>query len=96
MVLLVISKESDNRAKVVGKHYNIDELPQDYIESNIMLNSEPFELPRVEGKITHMYINPVNKETWFEYEDRPLTKDETEIRIQDLEMAIGAILGGAM
>jgi len=41
------------------------------------------------------YINPITKEQWFEYFDRPLTSEEIlQQRLDEHEMAIAAILGG--
>lgn len=61
----------------------VEEVPEPQIAEN----------QRVAGH----FINPTTKEIWYEYEDIPPTTEEIlQQQINDLNMAMAAILGGAM
>ncbi|WDU84192.1 hypothetical protein [Caloramator sp. Dgby_cultured_2] len=67
---------------------------QEELEQEGILIEELPEPQQIEGKIAVLYCNPVTKDVWYEYEDRPLTKEEQlELQIKTLQETILELLG---
>jgi hypothetical protein len=77
---------AENKARVTLIHNRPDMLPADMVAQGL----EVEELPTVDETLTKkeavLYVNPATKETWYEYQDRPLTPEE------QLQADMGTIL----
>ena len=50
------------------------------------------------GKDTVLYLNPVTKELFYEYVDRPLTEAETimQLKSESAQVVLALVMGGLM
>lgn len=100
MKLLYTEQINPNQQRVIGVHnfpygnpeLGIEPIPQEELENGILV--EDFVEPlSSENKITQVYINPLTKEIWAEYLDRPLTLEEklteatNKILVQEKQLA---------
>lgn len=95
MIALFHEPVSEGKDRVTVIHYKPERLTAPRREAAMLIENEA--LPKAEsrpGKSAVLYVNPQNKEPWYEYEDRPLTQEEllTEIS-QKLTTLIDAVKG---
>ena len=79
-VLLQIQSESAERARVYGVHYKPETLSAAQVAAGVLLDKEPAvpaneEIPAYTNPV--LYVNPTTKATWWEYEARDKTQEET-------------------
>ena len=88
--MIYLFENGDNNASVV---YDETTLTNDQKANGIAIESLPIaETP--EGKQAILKCRKSTGEVWYEYVDIPV--DNTEQRIADLEIAMAAIMGGAV
>lgn len=108
MKLIYTSPITETKHRVMGVHYfpygdeglGIEPLSEMEIANNILVEdvAEPLKEPT---KNPIHYINPISKEQWYEYVDRPLTTEEqlqeANKRIDLMQQALDELLlGGAL
>jgi hypothetical protein len=81
-VIILYESETEERARITTIHYMPDDpvhgLPEEVKARGIRVQKEaipPEPVPPI-GKYVIGYINPTNGDIWYEFFDRPLTKDE--------------------
>ena len=88
--MIYLFENDDNNASVV---YDETTLTNDQKANGIAIESLPIaETP--EGKQAILKCRKSTGEVWYEYVDMPV--DNIEQRIADLEIAMAAIMGGAV
>lgn len=88
--MIYVFENDGNNASVV---YDETTLTNDQKANGIAIESLPIaETP--EGKQAILKCRKSTGEVWYEYVDIPV--DNTEQRIADLEIAMAAIMGGAL
>lgn len=88
--MIYLFENDDNNASVV---YDETTLTNGQKANGIAIESLPIaETP--EGKRAVLKCRKATEEVWYEYVDIPV--DNTEQRIADLEIAMAAIMGGAL
>lgn len=106
MALVLAQKIEGNKARVGTVYYlsqyypSSADMPADEnivaIEVATVAEPDAQQVRQLYKGYEH-YIDVVTKEQWFEYFDRMLTPEELkEQRFKDLEIAVAAILGGAL
>jgi len=75
MPIVFYEEETSTRAKVTLIHHQPDLLDEERRAEGIEVESIPKKESR-KGKTGVLYINPENKELWYEYIDRPLNTEE--------------------
>ncbi|OQB15701.1 MAG: hypothetical protein BWY15_00414 [Firmicutes bacterium ADurb.Bin193] len=94
---------SETKVRFKSIHYMpFDEIEglnktQEELEAEgILVESLP-DINAPEGqRICGRFVNPQTKEVWYEYEPLPLTKEEQlQAQIDEISIAMAAILGGA-
>ena len=98
MALVFLDEDQSNRNRVaINRMHFLPEILSDLDKvGGIEVVSVP-ESEYITGKVSQAYINLDTLEIWYEYEYRPLTpEEETRQRIVDLEMAMAALMGGAV
>ena len=89
-MIIYLFENGDNNASVV---YDETTLTTEQRDKGIAIAELPTpETP--EGKQAVLKCRKATCEVWYEYEDIPI--DTTDQRIVDLEIAIAAIMGGAL
>lgn len=85
MIFVRIAEETATKAMVYFQHNFPDDLTEEELADGLLVDSVPEPTPQ-DGKMALLYINPITKELWYEYVDRPLTsEEETKKRITQLE-----------
>jgi hypothetical protein len=92
---------SDSKICINKIIYN-ENLPDELKTGGIYVEKIP-TAQQIPFKAPIMFINPVTRKIYFEYEDRPLTKEELlemrlheqEQAIAELSMIIASLMGGA-
>lgn len=64
---LIISKESEIRAIVVGFHYMPETLSDEDLTNLVLVEELPYEAEKRTGYKSILFVNPTTKETWYEY-----------------------------
>lgn len=78
--------------EVNGLHKTQEELEQ----IGILVDEIPEPQIPTGQQVSGMFVNPETKEVWYEYEDVPLTPEQQmQSQIDDLNMAMAALMGGA-
>jgi len=77
MAIARTEKITDTKHRVISYHSAPETLTEAQKEGSITINSVPIPQQQV-GKSTLLFCNPQTGEVWYEYQDRPLTKEEME------------------
>lgn len=89
-------KISETDHLVDGIHYYPEMLDELELSKGYLIEEPPLEETR-QGYYTQLHYNPQTGELWYEYIEAPPRPEEIrDQRISDLEVAIAAILGGAV
>jgi hypothetical protein len=88
--MIYLFENGDNNASVV---YDETTLTSEQKAKGIAVSELPTE-ETPEGKQAVLKCRKSTSEVWYEYADIPM--DATEQRIADLEIAMAAIMGGAI
>lgn len=75
MVLLIYDKINEEKGLVYTQIFNLEGLSQDTINKGVLVENIP-ETENITGKTAELYVNPITKELWYEYKDRPLLPEE--------------------
>lgn len=75
MRLLHTDTITPTKHRVYSIHFMPSTLTEEDLSKGILVEDYP-EPAIIPYKTAIMYINPVTKEVWYEYTDRPLTADE--------------------
>ena len=81
MIFLLFDKDSETRAVVTLRHYQPQDLSEEVLSTGLLVDILP-KPENTPGKRDVLYVNPQNKDLWYEYEDIPLPDEE---RIAQLE-----------
>ena len=85
-----------DRLQVVTTHYAPELLTPEKIAAGYLVDNVP-ESEAIFGKEATLYFNPQTQELWYEYTDIPLTDAEELVQqVNDLNLAIAAIIGGVV
>lgn len=93
MIILFGQKETDTRLKVSVIHYSPEKLTEEEKTDGILVENIPNKPNDIFGKSLTLFINPVTKEMWYEYEDRPLTDSE---KIEQLQSVVDQLVLDAL
>ena len=88
--MFYVFENPDNLASIV---YDETTLTNSQKANGIAIESLPIA-ETLEGKQAVLKCRKATEEVWYEYVDIPV--DNTEQRIADLEIAMAAIMGGAL
>lgn len=88
--MIYIFENSANTASIV---FDGTTLTEEQKTKAVIIDQLPEPQPPA-GKMAVLKVKKATGEVWYEYVDKP--EAPVERRIADLEMAIAAILGGAM
>lgn len=96
MMFICGERLAEDRLQVSTRHYMPELLTQDKLDTGYLVENIP-EPSIIIGKEATLYFNPQTQELWYEYIDRPLTDAEELVKqVNDLNLAIAAIIGGAV
>ena len=87
MLLFMVDRESDVRARVVSIYYDAASLSSDIVSRGILVESILAETDQAK-KDSILYINPTTLEQWYEYVDRPANTSES---INDLSTQLAIL-----
>jgi len=79
--LLFIKIETPERYQVVGIHFIPQELSEEQKEDGVLITIDIPEPEIRPFKADKLYFNPVTNILWYEYVDRPLTREEEFIQL---------------
>lgn len=89
MIALFTELVSKDKAKVTVTHFKPELLTVTQKSKAIMVETKP-EAVQIRGKTATLYINPITKEMWYEYTDRPLSQEEL---LQDISDKLTELIG---
>ena len=76
--------------------YGLHKTQAELEQTGVLVESVPEPSAEEGYQPTGIFVNPVTKDVWYEYEPIPPTKEELmQQQIDEMSVAMAAILGGA-
>lgn len=77
MIALLIEEQiTKDKARVGAIHFKPEMLNEATASKAIMVENKLADPELIKGKTAQLFVNPITKEQWYEYFDRPLTQEE--------------------
>jgi hypothetical protein len=88
VIFVKVEQLTETKAKVLMLHYAPDQLgvsnEEDAVSAGgVLVTTDAPQPEQQPGKNPVLYINPNNKQFWYEYEDRPLTAEEKIAQLEE-------------